>query len=99
MPINNPEAIRFTNEIIRPMCEDLRALKARIVSAQTRWYAGMNGAFTNDSTAVADGREGELVSKLTGADVNNVMSQIITLATNINDEIVEKPCVRALTVG
>lgn len=99
MAVTNAEAIRFCDDVIRPLCEQARALRYRALAAQTRWYAGLNNAFPNDSTAVNDGREGELVSRLTGADVNSVMSQLIDHAVGMNAEIIEKPCVNALAVN
>lgn len=97
MAITNPQAVRFSNERIRPICEKLRALKAEILDAQTAWFSGINLMFPNDSTVLDDGRAGrEGVSVLTGANVNNVMSVVGTVASDINDQIVGLPCVNPL---
>lgn len=96
--IVDPEAVRYVNEVVRRLAEKARGLKAEILAAQTQWYAGLNVAIPNTTDLVADGREAEGVSRLTGADVNNAMGQLIALASAINDEIISKPCVRPLQV-
>lgn len=95
--INDPVVVRFTNEQVRPLCQSLRALKARIEAAQTAWFAGINNQVPNDSTALDDGREEEGVSRLTGADINAAMSVLIAVANATNDEIISKPCVGPLS--
>jgi hypothetical protein len=95
-PITNPEAVRFVDEQIRPLCETARSLKAEILAAQTLWFGGLNTAIPNTSDLIDDGREEEGVSRLTGIHVNGAMGQLITLAGNLNDEIIAKPCVRPL---
>lgn len=98
MPITDPEAIRFANEQVRPIAEQLRALKVRIRAMQTSWFAGRNQAFPNTSDPLEDGREAEGVSRLTGANVNSLVGIAIATADEINDEIVSLPCVRPLSV-
>ena len=101
--ITNPEAIAFCNEYIRPLAEQVRALKARIDAAGTRWFSGVNttvGASSADQ--IADGREAEGVSRLTAADVTNLMSQLLTIQAQLEQGgvagVIEKPCVRPLNV-
>lgn len=97
--ITNSEAIAFVNEQVRPLCEEARALKARIAAATTRWYGGLNQAFPNTADPVQDGREAEGVSRLTGAHVNSAMGVLIASADQLNGEIIERPCVRAIEVN
>lgn len=94
--INDPQAVRFCNEVVRPMCELARAFVARTQSHTTEWFSGINALFPNDSSPVDDGRETEGVSRLTGADVNSVMGILIAMAAESNSEIISKPCVRSL---
>jgi len=96
--IVDPQAIKFTNEQIRQLSERSRNLKAEITAASTQWFGGINSLFPNTADPVQDGREDEGVSRLTGADVNSVMSVLIGAAGQINDEIIAKPCVNPLRV-
>lgn len=99
MTIADPEAIRFVNEQIRPLCEQTRALVVKLNSMETLWNSGLNSEFPNDATPVDDGRDAEGVSRLTGADINQVMSVLLAMMGQYNSEIVEKPCVRSLSVS
>lgn len=96
--ITGPEEIRFVNEYIRPMCENIRYMNARGQDWALKW-AGLSGGFPNDTSLVEDGREGQGVSRLTGEDINNVATVINTLLTVMNESAqsaVSKPCVRPL---
>ncbi len=97
--ITDPQAIKFVNEQIRQLSERCRNLKAEIASASTQWFGGINNLFPNTADPVQDGRESEGVSRLTGADINSVMSIVIGAAGQINDEIISKPCVQPLRVN
>lgn len=99
MAITNPQAIKFVNEQVRPLAEELRAVMARLTSAQTDWFGGINALFPNDSTAVADNRDAEGVSRLTGQDINSLMSTAIAVLGASNTTIIAKPCVRPLTAN
>lgn len=97
--IVDPIAIKFSNEQVRPLAEQLRALMVKITSAETDWFAGINTKFPNDTSIVTDNRVAEGVSVLTGADINSLMSIAIAMRNAGNTQIVAKPCVRGLTVG
>jgi hypothetical protein len=99
MAITNPEAIRFVNEQVRPLCEEARALMARIGAAQTLWFSGVNGNVPNDATLLADGRDADGSSRLTGAHINSAVGNLIAIAAASNAQIIEKPCVRAIAVS
>jgi len=93
--ISNPQAIRFVNEQVRPLCEKLRALKAEFDALSPIWYGGINTVITNSTQdAIADGREDEGISRLTGADIHGAVAQF--LAITPNSEIIAKPCVNPL---
>lgn len=98
--ITDPEAIRFVNEAVRPLCEEARALKIRVNALRTAWYGGLAAVFAGEADTVEDGREAEGVSRLTGADVTNAVGQLIKVATGeaseFNSEVIQKPCVRQL---
>jgi hypothetical protein len=96
--ISDPRVIKFVNEQVRPLSEEARALKARIGSLTTDWFGGLNLVVLNTTDLIADGRDAEGVSRLTGADVNSAVSNLIAAHDAINDQIVSKPCVRPLQV-
>jgi hypothetical protein len=102
--ITNTEAIRFTNEVVRPMAEKLRALKAEIDGALTTYNAGVGSVFYNASAEeIADGRAAEGVSRLTGNDVLLLITQLQTIQTQLDGggvaNVIAKPCVRPLTAS
>ena len=100
MAITDPEAIKFVNEYIRPMCETVRYMVARGTDFANKW-AQVAGDFPNDPLeAVEDGRENQGVSRLTGADINAVAGVFSTLLGEISgataQAVISKPCVRPL---
>ncbi|CAN0063983.1 unnamed protein product [Phaeothamnion confervicola] len=90
--ITDAEAIRFANEVLRPLCEEARALAARCVALSTVWFGGINATFAGATDTLEDGRAAQGVSRLTGADVTNAVAQL--LGIDLNAEIIQKPCVR-----
>jgi hypothetical protein len=98
--ITSVEAIRFVNEVVRPSAEKIRNFKAEIDSAIVTWWAGMNTLIPNNSSPLADGRENDGVSRLTGADINSFMAQLLAAKTAWElsgvPQVIAKPCVRPL---
>ena len=99
MAITDPEAIKFVNEYIRPMCENIRYSNARGNDFAIKW-AGLSGDFPNDpNEIVEDGRDAEGVSRLSGADINAVAAVFDALLGDLDmtaQSIIQKPCVRPL---
>ena len=96
--ITDAEAIKFVNEYIRPMCENIRYMKARGDDFALKW-AQVSSDFPNDSSPVEDGRESEGISRLTGADIQAVAFVFNSLLGNIDataTAVIAKPCVRPL---
>lgn len=102
MAVTDPEAIRFINEEVRPLCEMARAFKARVDSMMTSWYAGLNVVVPNDAgQAIDDGRDAEGVSRLNGDDVHSavgILEAMVATPTPYNEQIIELPTVRPLNV-
>lgn len=92
--ITDPEAIRFVNEVVRPMSEEGRGFAVRRNALSNIWFGGMDAQFANGADTVEDGREAEGVSRLTAQQVKDAVQQI--LGMNPNAEIIQKPCVRPL---
>ena len=98
MSITGPEEIKFVNEYIRPMCENIRFMKARGDDFALKW-AGISAGFPNDTSVVEDGRDAEGISRLTGADINAVAAVFDALLMDIDsssEAVIAKPCVRPL---
>jgi len=99
MAITDPEAIKFVNEYIRPMCEQIRSSNAKGADFAIKW-AGISGSFPNDPTEIVeDGREASGVSRLSGADIQAVASVFDSLLGDLDitaQAIIQKPCVRPL---
>lgn len=95
--ITDPAAAKFVKEEVRQLSEAARALKARILSLQTKWFAGMNVTIPNTADHVVEGRlQLEGVADLTGAQVTGAVGQLLGAAGALNDEIISIPCVRTL---
>lgn len=107
--IVNPEAIKFVNEIIRPLAEARRALDARIEDALNKWNSTVSPGVTfgaqfadNLDGLVQDGRDADGISRLTGNDVVNFVTRLVAVKTDSDlvgaRTIIAKPCVRAFEV-
>lgn len=98
--MNNPEALRFVNEVVRPMCEEVRALGIKLDSLSIAWFAGLDANFATAGDPIEDNREGEGISRLTCGDVTNAISQLIKTAPGQaaawDKGVIQRPCVRQL---
>lgn len=101
--IVDPKVISFCNNFVRPHAERMRALDAQGDAALVTWFSQIAAACPNDASPIADGRENEGVSRLTGADVSSFITQVAAYQTALNEsgvaDVVSKPCVRTLTVS
>lgn len=98
--ITDPQAIKFVNEVVRPLSEQLRALKANIDSATFAWNGGISALVPNDvNELLNDGRQTEGVSRLTGADIRAVITILGAVRAAVTDATVSKPCVRPLNAS
>lgn len=96
--MNDPEVIRYVNEVIRPMSERARDLRDDIANALATWHGGIGAAVTADlAAAVEDGREAQGVSRLTCNDVVGTMALLTNVAAVLNAEgvaaVIAKSCV------
>lgn len=100
--ITDPEAIRFVNEVVRPLCERARALKADIDAARAAYDGGIGAFFfTHGNEPIDDKRESEGISRLTGNDVLawvdfQLFAQKNALEAPGVQAMIAKPCVRTL---
>lgn len=93
---NDPEQIAWVNEFVRPLAESLRNDKVRIDDGTIVWDQRFVNDIPNDATVLDDGREAEGVSRLTGADIHQWVAEAKEMATNLNNQINDKPTVREL---
>lgn len=71
MAITDPRAIRYCNEVLRPLAERLRDVFEDVARAEQAWTDEIGALIPNDAAqTVEDGRASEGVSVLTGAEVN-----------------------------
>lgn len=100
--ITNPQTIRWVGEVVRPLAETLRAVNVACEQTMAEWYAGINATVPNDTSDLADGREDEGVSRLTGADINSFLGQVAAIQAVFDVagvvDVINKPCVRSLEV-
>jgi malonyl CoA-acyl carrier protein transacylase len=98
----DPRVIAFMNEEVRPLAQEVRALKAAIDATAVRWFAEIAPLVANDAKVVDDGRAAEGVSQLTGADIVNLVTQLLAIKTVLDGggvaAVIQKPCVRRLEV-
>lgn len=98
--ITNPEAVRFVNEVIRPLAEAFEALDANAQIAKDRYTSTFAPLVSGNAgtDAVDDGRTAEGVSRLTLADVQNFATQVNTFVAQMDQsgvrDVIRKPGVR-----
>jgi hypothetical protein len=97
--MNDPVAIKFVDEVVRPLSETLRSLSHQVADARASWQNGIGAAITADlNAAVEDGRDAEGVSRLTCNDVALLMAQVEALDNQFSgvgvEGVISKPCVR-----
>jgi hypothetical protein len=97
-----PALIKFSNEQIRPMAENLRDLKHYLDDMADTYQAEIGGLMSGNANddVLVDGRAGQGVSQLTKADINSFLSVLGTLRTALDQsgvmDTVRKPTVRPL---
>ena len=99
MSITDPEAIRFTNEQIRPLAERFRNLYFELEALVPYWVDTIGSMIPNDpSELIEDGRED--VTTLSGEDIGKFISEAVKFMNGIEEvgslSAITKPCVRPL---
>lgn len=99
MAITNAEAIRFSDEQVRPTAEKMRNLYYELEAMNVDWFNGISAVTPNDALeTLDDGRTAEGISTLTGADINALMTQVgnyIALVEAVGVlNVIQKPCVQ-----
>lgn len=100
--ITDAQAIRFVNEVIRPMAEAVEALDANVQIAADRYVAEFAPLVSGNVAAdtIEDGRAAEGVSRMTLGDVQNFATQMAALRTLFDQvgvrDVIRKPGVRRI---
>ena len=82
--ITNPQAIKFSNEQIRPAADRYMQLYWSAKQLVADWTSkGMAQLFPNDSSVVMDGSDVDGRTPITGADVNIMVSHLNALIADL----------------
>ena len=88
MAIDNPEAVKFCNEIIRPMCDLLATAKIRGDAATLAWRSkSLDKVIPATDDIIADGSEEDGRTPITGMDVNYLVGLLSSLGNALNTDI------------
>lgn len=101
MAITNEQAIKFSNEKLRPYAELIRKCDAEFSAVIAEWNGGINALFPNETdNMIEDGRTTE--TQLSGADANSIITRMINMLSAIDTDaemtVIHKACVRPLRV-
>lgn len=100
--MTDPALVKFANEQIRPMAEDLRDLKAFLDDMAATYQAEIAGIMSGNVNAdtLIDGRAAEGISVLTKSDITAFFALLQSLKTTLDAagvmDTVRKPTVRPL---
>lgn len=100
--MTDPKLIKFANEHLRPLAEDVRDLKAWIDDAAATYQSEIAGIMSGNvnGDTLNDGRAGQGVSVLTKADITGLIGVLNTIKTALDGagvmDTVRKPTVQPL---
>lgn len=81
--ITNPEAVRFCNEVIRPLANAIYAAYKKCREGRDEFVANNMGSLLPDTAdLVVDGSATDGRHPITGEDVNNIVTLANELLTN-----------------
>jgi hypothetical protein len=82
--ITNPEAVRYCNEIIRPLADVATRYYYAALAAVNEWNAtDMGTKIPNTTDVVVDGASTDGRSIITGAKVNGLKNHVQTMLTDL----------------
>lgn len=80
----NEVTLQFVNTALTPICESLRADKAKIDDLMVSWFDGINAGVPNDSTVLQTGPTRYALLPLTGAQITAAVAVIQQIQTLLN---------------
>ena len=83
--ITNVQAVKFSNEVIRPLANDYAQLYYRASRAKDQWIAlGMGDLIPNDADAeMIDGAQTDGRPIITGQMINQLLTNVQTMLTDL----------------
>lgn len=100
MPNTNPQAIRFSNERARPLCDRLAQAYHFASELQKQIAAeGIEGLFSKDGDVIDDGAAVDGRSPLTNDDVKGVLNAIDTYVQFLDGNPVVRDLVLRVAVN
>ena len=89
--ITNPQVIKFSNEVIRPLADAYSQLYFRTKAIAAEWTAQNMGALIpNDTSSLVDGSATDGRPPITGAMVNTLAAIAVTLIDDLELNTNEK---------
>lgn len=102
MAITDNEAIRFSNEVVRPKSEAMRNLYYELKAMVTYWQDTISGKISNDAGEILEDNRPD-TTELTGEDIYNFVAEAGKYITAMEQtgvlSAIQKPCVRHLQVS
>ena len=100
MGMSDPQAVKLSDEALRPMAEALRSLTPKLTAALDQWTGGVGGVLANDATAFDDGRAAEKLTPLACDHVHSLMKLLGNVHAVLNTEeartLIQRFCVRVM---
>jgi hypothetical protein len=100
--ITDNEVIRFSNEVVRPKCEEMRNLYYELKAMVTYWQDTISGKVPNDSGEILEDNRPD-ATELTGEDIYNFVAEGGKFINAMEQpgvlSAIQKPCVRHLQVS
>lgn len=82
--ITDPEAVRYANEVIRPLADKATAYYYAALAAINEWTAtGMATKIPNTADVIVDGSATDGRSPITGAKVNGLIGHVGTMVADL----------------
>ena len=82
--ITNPEAVRFCNEVIRPLADVATRYYYAALAVVNEWEAtGMAAKIPNTADVVVDGSAQDGRSPITGAKVNGLKNHVAAMLADL----------------
>lgn len=82
--ITDPQAVRYCNEVIRPLADKATEYYYKAVAALNEWNANSLGTLITDTAdTIIDGSATDGRTPITGAHVNNLVDHVQAMVTDL----------------